>query len=139
MDSFATFLFNESNDMLNSLAAHNIHRFDGNTFFKSYGDDVVKIDMQPTYDGVRISFIEAVPNDKGLGSKFMKEFTQMADDTNATLRLGIQEQKGGPSAEKLRSFYSKFGFQVKDGSEMIRHPNYETPVIKLKGQPKRPH
>jgi GNAT superfamily N-acetyltransferase len=75
----------------------------------------------------------------GNGSAIMKMVIDNADKNNVTLTLtpnliGEMKAKGFETAEKLRSFYTKFGF-VKDKGKatMTREPNVSE--VKLEAQP----
>lgn len=65
----------------------------------------------------------------GTGSSYMRELTQLADSKNLQIKLvlakkdyGAFDRKKTTSVERLRKFYSKFGFKDKSGL-MVREPN----------------
>lgn len=88
----------------------------------SYGnEDVMKeyglsaLDMSKKGDVVTLSRIVADEKGKGNGTRFMEDFTGLADRNGWTLALTPDDSFGASSVGRLKNFYKRFGFKENKG------------------------
>ena len=79
---------------------------------------------------VHLDIIKVAPSlrQQGVGSAIMTRLGEIADATGTRITLDVEEFVGGPSKEKLKQFYERFGFVTKRGKRMARDP--QTPIQK---------
>lgn len=84
---------------------------------------VALVELQRNNDGsVHISWLQAHPGGKGMGTKAMTRLTQLADEYKVKLDLLLWE--GGGRKSDLKRFYQRFGFTPEKGQRdtMVRVP-----------------
>ncbi len=73
---------------------------------------------------VHLDVIKVAPTlqQQGAGTAIMARLAEIADATGTRITLDVQAFKGGPSKEKLKEFYGRFGFTTQRGKRMVRKP-----------------
>lgn len=65
---------------------------------------------------------------KGLGTAYMTELCQYADQVNCLIALTPSKGLGATSVIRLKKFYQRFGFVMNDGNN--RNPDFNEAMIR---------
>lgn len=79
----------------------------------------LEVNMYEKGNLVRLEKV-VVPEEKrgqGIGSRFMDELTETADERDLTVALEPSTDFGGSSRDRLMDFYSRFGFVENAGPD----------------------
>ena len=79
---------------------------------------------------VHLDVIKVAPTlqQQGAGTAIMTRLSEIADATGTRITLDVEAFEGGPSKEKLKEFYTRFGFVTKRGKRMAREPKAPAPA-----------